>query len=548
MGEFDRSSPWDGIDLASVGMTVPDPADGERAECRGWMRYAASAFRGQAYLYWAQLRAIGEFVDIAVATLSDLIESGRDERDLFDPYTVAVAEIGVLFAVPLHAARTLVGAAIAASERLPRTAGMLREGAIGQAMFDAVVHRSDIVDDPVVLAQIDTELAAALAEAGHISEKRASSIADLVVARHDPDAVRRRHEKAQKRKNVQCRDYGDGLAGVVVTADEIDARVAFAELEALAAGVCPNDPRTAGQRRSAAALARLRGLAFTCACDDAATCVATLSDEAVEKRTARVVVHAVCRKSTLDGENDEPGFLDGHGVIGADRLREIAGRTDTTVRDLDPDAPSALRESVGAPAPTAAARQPSDGYRPTATLEALVKSLFGECAIPGCERPAWNCELDHVEEFDALCPASGGPTCLCNLGPKCLRHHQLKTHLGATVPDDGWVDDQWIDADGVVWTSVTLRHGTTFQVRAPNQWLFSGTRGLRCPHEHEHEHERGPTHGTGSERGPGPGNGRAPRGGRRAATADKHAWRKAERARRRRERDRVRRRDGPPPF
>lgn len=187
--------------------------------------------------------------------------------------------------------------------------------------------------------------------------------------------------------------------------------------------------------------------------------------------------------------------------------------------------------------------QPGDPYRPTAALDVLVRALFGTCTIPGCHQPAWRCELDHCEEYDQVCPASGGPTCLCNVNPKCQRHHLLKTHLGASNPADGWVDEQWIDDDGTVWTAITV-HGMTFETRAPNQWLFPQLTGVRCAHQSQAPPEPGPH----VPAGPGNEGGYTPRGGLRAATAYKHAWRRSERARLRRERARAAEAAGPPPF
>ncbi|WP_042220274.1 HNH endonuclease signature motif containing protein [Kutzneria albida] len=44
------------------------------------------------------------------------------------------------------------------------------------------------------------------------------------------------------------------------------------------------------------------------------------------------------------------------------------------------------------------------------------------CQVPGCTRPAMQCEIDHARGF-----ASGGGTDACNLGPLCRMHHYLKT-------------------------------------------------------------------------------------------------------------------------
>lgn len=193
--------------------------------------------------------------------------------------------------------------------------------------------------------------------------------------------------------------------------------------------------------------------------------------------------------------------------------------------------------------------QPADPYRPTAALEVLVRGLFGTCTVPGCERPAWSCELDHVEEYDHLCPASGGPTCLCNIGPKCVMHHQLKTFLGASATSTGWIDEQWIDEHGTVWTSTTTAHGITVDTPATNQWLFPQLAQLTClhtthtppdTHAPPDPDRSGNQHRSSSQHCAGD--------GLRAATAHKHAARRAARQRLRAARNRAAKLDGPPPF
>ncbi|UQE73274.1 HNH endonuclease [Gordonia sp. PP30] len=631
------TSRWAGIDLTAAGMVPADENDDEKAQCRSWAVYAEAAWRGQTYLYSQQLFAVGQFLDIELATLDDRVCAGEDQKDLFDPYTLAVEFFAIYFAGNRRASRALVGVAIAAAERLPATADLLRRTVISPEMFEKVAHRTDIVDDGQIMAQVDQDLADALAIAGHISERAAERIADRIVNKRDADADRKRREKARRRKNMTNRDYPDGLGGINITADAEEARLAYESVEAMIAGVCPNDPRTKGMLRSAAAIARLRRLPFTCACTDKEACTATLNAEEISERQARIIVHAVCQKSTLTGDNDEPAHLDGHGPISAGHVRDLAQRPDTLVRDLDLGALLQRRPPVTAPPedsnsvepvaaespdghdtdphakqdPNATAAQnrendtdgrqeddpsgghaaelrhhrnpeqpdaertdaertdagrsgtrgelvdghevppaflngqaqPADPYRPTEALSVLVRALFGTCTVPGCEQPAWNCELDHCEEFNQICPASGGPTCLCNIGPKCKRHHLLKTFLGAANPEDGWVDEQWIDQQGVVWTAITL-HGTTSETRAENQWLLPQFTGVRCAHQAQAPPEPPP---PGPARSDGAG-GNVTGGGLRAATAYKHAWRRAERARLRRARERADAAYGPPPF
>ncbi|AVL99436.1 hypothetical protein C6V83_03210 [Gordonia iterans] len=373
MVHVDRGTPWARVDLTAAGMVAPDADDSDRTQCHDWLVYASAAWRGQGFLYWEQLRGIGQFLDIALANLHDAVESAAVESDsecaaaefdVTDAYTAATTEVQVLFGVPLSQARALVGQAIAASERLPRTAELLRDGQLS------------------------------------------------------PDA---------------------------------------------------------------------------------------------------------------------------------------------TVRDLDLDQFGAPDVPPETPILIERTAQPADPYRPTTALDVLVRALFQTCSVPGCDRPAWNCELDHVDEYDHACPATGGPTCLCNLGPTCVLHHQIKTHAGTPDPAEGfldpssarrrrlrhplrtsdqWIDDQWIDDHGTVWTSITTPHGLTVDTPAPGQWMFPQLAGIRCLHQR-------PTTPPPAPPDPNPHHDPS-RGGLHTATAHKHAWRRAERARLRRQRERAER--DPPPF
>lgn len=539
MIEIDGALAWMDADLTPVGMTVPDSSD-EDVQSRVWLQHAAAAFRGQSFLYWSQLHGIGEFLDLALARLSDAVDSGGDQRDLFDPYSVAVSEVGVIFAVSTSASTRLLGEAIALTERLPKAGLLLRDGLISPDMFSTAVRRTDIVEDAALLEAIDEALAKAFRDAGHISAKAAERMCDRVVAQHDPDAVRRREDKAERRKNVSSRNYGDGLGGLNLTDDAEEIRLSQATLDSLANAVCGNDPRTLGQRRAAAASARLQGRAFTCGCDDPATCTAELDDAAVSARQARIVIHAICQKTALDEEESgESGFLDGHGPVSNAHLRRLRERPDTQQRDLDLGQLVDQNELVEIPALIENTSQPADPYRPTTTLDTLARALFGACTVPGCDRAAWSCELDHCDEFNQLCPASGGPTCLCNVGPKCKLHHLLKTHLNSTDPAHGWLDDQWIDDAGQVWTSTTIR-GITVDAPAENLWLFPQLTDLRCMHQSQAP----PAPDQVAPVADSPPTG----GGLKATTAYKHAWRRAARARLRRIRDHAAEADGPPPF
>jgi hypothetical protein len=54
------------------------------------------------------------------------------------------------------------------------------------------------------------------------------------------------------------------------------------------------------------------------------------------------------------------------------------------------------------------------------------------CRFPGCRRRATRCQIDHADSWD-----DGGATSIDNLGPLCVRHHQLKTHGGWRITASG---------------------------------------------------------------------------------------------------------------
>ncbi len=84
-------------------------------------------------------------------------------------------------------------------------------------------------------------------------------------------------------------------------------------------------------------------------------------------------------------------------------------------------------------------------YRVPRRLRRLLQVRAPLCEWPGCGHRSVRCDLDH----DVAWPA--GPTCGCNLGPCCRRHHRLKQLLMRKSRT----------AEGVVWTSPTGRRWTS---------------------------------------------------------------------------------------
>ncbi|MBY6364952.1 HNH endonuclease signature motif containing protein, partial [Rhodococcoides corynebacterioides] len=126
---------------------------------------------------------------------------------------------------------------------------------------------------------------------------------------------------------------------------------------------------------------------------------------------------------TVDGV----GFLAGIGIISGAHVRDLAADPRTVIRPLG--------DGTDTPLP---ATQPSNPYRPSAALDAYVRARDQFCTWPGCNRPAWDGDLDHITEYDHTHPEKGGRTDATGLGTKCRFHHLLKTF-------GDFVDDQYPD-------------------------------------------------------------------------------------------------------
>jgi len=82
-------------------------------------------------------------------------------------------------------------------------------------------------------------------------------------------------------------------------------------------------------------------------------------------------------------------------------------------------------------------------YRPPRRLRRLIETRAPLCEFPGCGLRAVHCDAEH----DRAWP--DGPTCACNLGPCCRRHHRVK--------QEGWLKNRGTGS-AVRWTSPTGRN------------------------------------------------------------------------------------------
>ncbi len=157
--------------------------------------------------------------------------------------------------------------------------------------------------------------------------------------------------------------------------------------------------------------------------------------------------------STLTGQDDLPGRLQGFGAIPAGLARAIAASAATI---------TALLTDPAGTVTTAGALT----YRPHQDLRDTTAALHPTCRFPSCRQPAWRCDIDHEKPFDHHHPNRGGTTTTDNTGPLCRRHHLYKHHSEWRIHHDP-------TQIGVHWSSPTGHKYTTNgrQIAAPDLWI-----------------------------------------------------------------------------
>jgi hypothetical protein len=352
----------------------------------------------------------------------------QEAKFFFTDVTVAVAaEISPIQNISHNRALGQVHAAVTLRERLPRVAKVFTTGMIDYRMVNAIINRTENVDDSVI-AVLDDALARHVHKWMKLSEPKLRDRIDLWVAKFDPAGVRV-PPKIEDSRYVEIVATEAGMAGVFGNVRAADGAALNQRLDALAATVCDNDPRTKTQRRADATGALGRGEA-TLAC----RCGSQDCPAAAERTTAATaIIHVLAEQATIDGTSDHPGYLPGFGILPAESVRELV--------------PTAQLKPVVIPSET-----PDPGYRPSAVTREFVQWRDLTCRWPGCDRPVHKCDLDHTVPYPA------GLTHASDLKHYCRIHHLIKTFHA------GWVEQQLPDGTVILTaptghTYVTQAHG-----------------------------------------------------------------------------------------
>ncbi|OUC75844.1 DUF222 domain-containing protein, partial [Gordonia lacunae] len=312
-------------DLSGEFVAGVDPARAAETDLVMLMAGLDATRRGESYLAWHRYQTIAAMTDRLVTTSA----SGF----VMDGHADCAARIARQAAVSRRQAEILIDEAIALRDRLPDTADTLRDGILSQWQIRLILSRTELIpaDDPIIPA-LDAEIADTLRRRSGVWDRaRLRDMVDRLVFRHDPDAVRQRRKDAMDRRGVWTHELPDGTAELTAVMSAENVRISAKAVSVLADAVCKRDGRKRGHRQSDAMFALLTRKAFECQCDNEQTCTADIPDpqSVLDAVRAEIVIHVVTDAATLAGAPGV-GFLDEHGIISDEHVRDLAARPDAT--------------------------------------------------------------------------------------------------------------------------------------------------------------------------------------------------------------------------
>jgi Domain of unknown function (DUF222) len=350
---------------------------------------------------------------------------------LITGFTRTSAEIGAAMNISPKAAGDMVGHADALDSRLPHIGRLLAQGETDWSTVKLIITRTALVEAEL-MPQLDQSLADRMSAWQCWSRQRVINAVDAAVCVADPEAAKERRTTADNDRHVSLAAQPNGMARLHGAIPAPAAAVVDKRLHDMATSVCHRDSRTIAQRRADALLALSEGHALACDCGHPDCPAKTTQDTA----GPRFAINVIAGEKTLCGCSDEPGYLEGYGVIDAHQVRQLAQTA--TVRPLfEPTVSDAAALT----------------YQPSAALERWIRCRDLTCCFPGCDRPAWTADIDHTIPYRRTNPQSGGRTVPQNTKCYCRQHHRTKTFL--TGPG-GWHDEQLPDGT-VILTSPTGR-------------------------------------------------------------------------------------------
>jgi hypothetical protein len=263
-----------------------------------------AAARGQNAMCARELAAIGElYARRAPSDDTDRVNWAIDGHEN------VVAEVAAGLGISRGRAAGRLRYAIALRERLPRVAEVFARGAIDFRLMAAVVYRTELVEDPELIAKLDAAVARHSPDWMRLSEPKVIERIDMWIARFDPAGLRVPSNRSEDRF-VEFVPADPGLAGFYAQLHATDGAALDRTLDALAATVCRDDPRTKTQRRADALGALAAGL-------DGLRCQCGAPDCAAAQRLPGtiVMIHVLAERAAVEGTSHAPAYLPGFGPL-----------------------------------------------------------------------------------------------------------------------------------------------------------------------------------------------------------------------------------------
>ncbi|MGE2735954.1 DUF222 domain-containing protein, partial [Mycolicibacterium vaccae] len=368
-----------------------------------------------------------------LAAIAELVHVTVEEDDqrggwVYDCWADTASMVGAAMTIGQRRASGQMHIAVALRDRLPRIAALYCQGLLSPRLVSELTWRTRLVEDHDVLAVIDAALAKKATSWGAHSEAALTRAIESVIERYDPDAVRRAKVIARGRDvRIGACDDPNEIATVVAQLLSQDAAALEARIAELVSGLCVEDPRSAGDRRSDALGAIThRADHLSCRCGSE-TCPATAPQKSsvlirviADQAAIDAAQHLIEREATEQAQKQREGVE--HKEKAQTAAKECASATYAAQDQIEPDTaePPAAQQDSGtalmpgakvlpiaalAEAIRAGARikpfrmpgpDPEPHYTPSARLAEYVRARDLFCRHPGCTVPAEHCDIDHI--------------------------------------------------------------------------------------------------------------------------------------------------------
>jgi len=323
-------------------------------------------------------------------------------------------EVALALCEPAGTASRRVWAALRVTGRLPKIWQAFKAGHLTRRHVDEVVKRTNRVDDPDLLDQLQDRVLARAAgkTVEQLGRHTRDTLRDL-----DPAGAQQRAKAARDEQTdvVLYPADDDGIADVVATLPVEDAAIVTAATDAYAyAAKNAGDPRRIGVLRGEG-ITRMASAYLTG--DTGPGAAPTSGRRPIE-------IGIVTDLPTALGLTDLPGEVPGKGMVPRDVIAELIAREQPKLRLM------VINEHSGR-----LLYQAAEGYRPRPEQIAQVRATYVTSVGPSSQVPADRCDTDHPV------PYPHGQTIIGNLAPLDRNWHGDKTrkHLTVTMHDDGTI-------------------------------------------------------------------------------------------------------------